>query len=105
MTAIKLAFDATVITMIFIGILAMLINLIKEKDFCVVCGDPSIGDFCCEAHENLHYDEEELSREEDEDDEQGEIERQERIGKALPFFRSQDEVDQFCIDQLNKYKN
>ena len=87
MPAIKLAFDATVITMIFIGILAMLINLIKSKKFCVVCGDPSISDFCCEGCENLHYDEEELSREEivdDEDDEQEEMERQERIGKALP---------------------
>ena len=84
--AIELAFDATVITMIFIGILAMLINLIKEKKFCVVCGDPSVGDFCCEAHENLHYDEEELNREEeiDEDDEQEIMEREERIGKALP---------------------
>ena len=85
--AIKLAFQATIITMIFIGILAMLINLIKPKKFCVVCGDPSISDFCCEGCENLHYDEEELSREEEidnEDDEQEEMERQERIGKALP---------------------
>ena len=84
--SIELAFDATVITMIFIGILAMLINLIKSKKFCVVCGDPSIGDFCCESCENLHYDEEELSREEeidDEDDGQEEMEREERIGKAL----------------------
>ena len=32
MEAIKLAFDATVITMIFIGILAMLINLIPSKE-------------------------------------------------------------------------
>ena len=85
--AFELALEATIITMIFIGILAMLINQIKSKNFCVICGDPSIGDFCCEAHENLHYDEEELSREEEideEDDEQGEIERQERIGKSLP---------------------
>jgi len=85
--SIKLAFEATIIMMAFIFILAMLINLIKSKKFCVVCGDPSIGDFCCEAHENLHYDEEELSREEeicDEDDEQKEMDRQERIGKALP---------------------
>ena len=84
--AFELAFDATVITMIFIGILAMLINLIKSKKFCVICGDPSISDFCCESCENLHYDEEELSREEivdDGDDEQGKIERQERISKAL----------------------
>ena len=84
MIAVKLALEATVITMIFIGIIAMLINRIKEKKLCVVCGDPSIGDFCCEGCENLHYDEEELSREEDEDDEQGEMERQERISKALP---------------------
>ena len=84
--AFELVFDATLITIIFIGILAMLINLIKSKKFCVVCGDPSITDFCCESCENLHYDEEELSREEEieEDDEQGEIDRQERIGKALP---------------------
>ena len=77
MTAIKLAFDATVITMIFIGILAMLINLIPSKKFCVVCGDPSIGDFCCEGCENLHYDEAELSRA-DEDDEEEEMGRGER---------------------------
>ena len=85
MIAFELAFEATVITMIFIGILAMLINLIKSKKFCVICGDPSIGDFCCESCENLHYDEEELSREEeiDEDDEQEEMEREEQIGKAL----------------------
>ena len=88
--AIKLALEATIITMIFIGIMAMLINLIKSKKFCVVCGDPSIGDFCCEACENLHYDEEELSREEEIDDgeilyeEDEEWERWERIGKALP---------------------
>ena len=72
MEAFKLAFEATVITMIFIGILAMLINLIPSKSFCVVCGDPSISDFCCEGCENLHYDEEELSREDEEDDEQRE---------------------------------
>jgi len=85
--AFELAFDATVITMIFIGILAMLINLIKSKKFCVVCGDPSIGDFCCEVHENLYNDEEEFSRMEviDEDvNEDVELERQERISKALP---------------------
>ena len=91
MMAIKLAFEATVITMIFIGIMALLINHIKSKKFCVVCGDPSIGDFCCEACENLHYDEEELSRDDwldaEEDEamaEQREMEREERISKALP---------------------
>ena len=85
MPAIKLAFDATVITMIFIGILAMLINLIKSKKVWVVCGDRYRSDLCCEAHENLHYDEEELSREEeiDEDDEQKEMEREERKSKAF----------------------
>lgn len=82
--AFELAFEATIITIAFIGILAMLINLIPNKKFCVVCGDPSIGDFCCEACENLHYDEEELNREEDVDDEQEELDRQERISKALP---------------------
>ena len=85
--SIELTFDATVITMIFIGILAMFINLIKSKKFCVVCGDPSVGDFCCEAHENLYNDEEKFSRLEviDEDvDEDIELERQERISKALP---------------------
>ena len=84
MEAFKLALEATVITMIFIGILALLINLIPNKSFCVVCGDPSISDFCCEGCENLHYDEEELSREEDVEDENDELERQERISKALP---------------------
>ena len=89
METIKLALEATIITMIFIGILAMLINLIKEKSFCVVCGDPSIGDFCCEVCENLYNDEEEFSREEEMEDgeiyeEDEEWERWERIGKALP---------------------
>ena len=87
--AIKLAIEFTVVTLLFIGILAMLINLIKSKKFCVVCGDPSIGDFCCEACENLYNDEEEFSREAivnaDELIEiQWELERQERISKALP---------------------
>ena len=66
--ALELAFDTTVITMIFLGILALLINHIKSKKFCVVCGDPSIGDFCCEGCENLHYDETELNREDEEED-------------------------------------
>ena len=86
MPAIKLAFDATVITMIFIGILAMLINLIKSKKFCVVCGDSSIGEYCCEACGNLRNDEEELSRTEiidEDDDEQGELEREERKSKCF----------------------
>jgi len=88
--AVKLAFDATVITMILIGILVLLINLIPSKKFCVVCGDPSIGDFCCEGCENIHYDEAEFSREEEIGDgeilydENEEWERWEKIGKALP---------------------
>ena len=82
--AIKLAVEFTVITLIFIGILAMLINLIKSKKFCVVCGERSITDFCCEGCENLHFSEEEFSRVDDEDDEQEEMEREERINKALP---------------------
>ena len=85
--AFELALETTVITMIFIGIMAMLINQIKSKKFCVVCGDSSIGNFCCEACENLYNDEEEFSRMEamgEDDDEQEELERQERISKALP---------------------
>lgn len=65
---------------------------IQHKKFCVVCGDPSRGDFCCNAHELLHYDEEEFSRDEildaDEDEalvEQRELEREERKGKAGLF--------------------
>ncbi len=91
MAAVKLAFEATVITMIFIGILAMLINKIKEKSFCVVCGDSCHGDFCCEMHELLFYDEEELSREEWLDAEEDEallelemMEREERRCKSIP---------------------
>jgi len=89
--AFKLALEATVITMLFIFGLALLIRLIKEKNTCPICGDPCRGKFCCEAHELLHYDEEEFSREEwldaEEDEalaEQEEMEREERMGKALP---------------------
>ena len=89
--AFKLAFQATIITMLFIGIMAMLINRIKQKNTCPVCGDPCQGKFCCEAHELLHYDEEELSRDDwldaEEDEalaEQRELEREEKISKALP---------------------
>lgn len=89
--AFKLAFEATVITMIFIGIMALLISLIKQKNICPICGDSCRGKFCCEAHELLHYSEEEFSREEwldaEEDEalaEQEELEREERIGKVLP---------------------
>ena len=89
--SVKLALDATVITMAFIFGLLWLISRIKQKKHCVVCGDSSIGDFCCETCELLHYDEEEFSREEwlgaEEDEalaEQEEMEREERISKAIP---------------------
>ena len=87
--SIKLAFEATVITMLFLGILAMLINRIKKKNICPICGDPCRGKFCCEAHEFLRYDEEELSRDDwldaEEDEvlaEQREMEREERKMKS-----------------------
>jgi len=68
MMAIKLAFEATIITMIFMGILALLINLIKSKNICPVCGDPipSDKDFCSEGCENDFYDDSHLEREKDE---------------------------------------
>ena len=91
MMAIKLALEATIITMIFIGIMALLISLIKQKNICPICGDPCRDKFCCEAHELLHYSEGEFSTEDwldaEEDEalaEQREMEREERIGKALP---------------------
>ena len=90
--AVKLALDATVITMAFIFGLAWLISLIKQKNTCSICGDPCQGDFCCEAHELLHYSEEEFSREEwldaEEDEalaEQEELDRGERNMKAGIF--------------------
>jgi len=90
--SIKLALEATVITMLFIFILAMLMNRIKQRKHCVVCGDPCQGKFCCEACELLHYDEEEFSREEwldaEEDEallEQEELEREERKEKSGLF--------------------
>ena len=85
---IKLAFQATVITMAFIFILAWLISLIKQKNTCPICGDPCQGDFCCEACELLHYSEEEFSREEviDADEEEdGELYRDEMNMKAGIF--------------------
>ena len=90
--SVKLAFEATVITMAFIFGLLWLISLIKPKNFCPVCGDPCQGKFCCEAHELLHYSEEEFSREEwldaEEDEalaEQRELEREERKEKSGLF--------------------
>ena len=89
--SVKLAFEATIITMIFIFGLLYLISRIKQKNICPICGDPCRGKFCCEAHEFLHYDEEELNRDEwldaEEDEalaEQREMEREEKISKALP---------------------
>ena len=86
---VKLAIEATVITMAFIFGLLYLISRIKQKKHCPICGDPCQGDFCCEAHENLHYDEEELSREEwldaEEEEEDGELYRDEMNMKAGIF--------------------
>jgi len=91
MPAVKLAFEFTVITMLFIFGFLWLISRIKQKNTCPICGDPCRGKFCCEAHELLHYDEEELSRddwldaeEEEALAEQEELEREERTSKALP---------------------
>lgn len=91
MPAIKLAFQATIITMAFIFILAWLINRIKQKNTCPICGDPCQAKFCCDAHELLFYDEEEFSREESMDAEeeealaeQEELEREERKCKSIP---------------------
>ncbi len=78
---IKEATYATVFTLFALFALLLLISWLKRKKFCVVCGDPSHGDFCSKGCEDLHYDEEEFNREEDE---QKELERQERISKALP---------------------
>ncbi len=82
---VREAIYATVFTLFVLFAFLYLINRFKQKKFCVVCGEPSQTDFCCEGCRNIHYDEEEFSREElIEDDEQEELERQERISKALP---------------------
>ena len=90
--SVKLAFQATVITMAFIFGLLYLISRIKQKKQCPICGKPCQGDFCCEAHELIYDDEEKFSREEsmdaDEEEallEQGELERGERNMKAGIF--------------------
>ena len=89
--SIKLAFEATVITMLFLGIMAMLISRIKQKNICPICGDPCRGKFCCEACDLLHFSEEEFSRKEevyaDEDENEAEfemMEREERKSKCIP---------------------
>ncbi len=83
---VEQAIHATVFTMLILFAFLLFINWLRPKNTCPICGDSCKGNFCCEAHENLHYDEEEFSRMEvmDEDDEQGEMEREERISKALP---------------------
>jgi len=58
------AIEATVATLATLFALLWFINQFRKKKFCVVCGEPSYDDFCCEAHELLHYDEEEFSRDE-----------------------------------------
>ena len=86
--SVKLAFQATVITMAFIFGLLWLISRIKQKNTCPICGDPCQGKFCCEACELLHYSEEEFSREEvidDEEEEDGELYRDEMNMKAGIF--------------------
>ncbi len=87
--AVKLAFEATVFTLCALGIIFLFINKFKQRNTCPICGDPCRAKFCCEAHELLHFDEEEFSREDwldaEEDEalaEQRELEREERIGKA-----------------------
>jgi hypothetical protein len=80
---VREAIYATVFSLFVLFAFLCLVMWFKRKKRCVVCGDPARGDFCCEGCENLHYDEEELNRD-DEDDEQEELERQERISKALP---------------------
>ena len=64
----------------------------EGKCGCIYCGDPCEKEFCCEAHELLHYDEEEFSGDEildaDENEalaEQRELEREERKSKAGLF--------------------
>lgn len=89
---VRTAIEATVITLIAIFVLLWVVDKLKKKKHCLICGEPSHGDFCCEAHELLHYDEEEFSREEamdaDEEEaliEQEELEREERKMKAGLF--------------------
>lgn len=93
---IKEAAYATVFTLFALFAFLWLVNLFKQKNTCPICGDSCQGDFCCDAHELLHYDEEEFSREEMMDAEldealaeQEELERQdderwERLTKCLP---------------------
>ena len=89
--AIKPALEATVFTLVILFAILYFINRIKQKNICPICGDPCQGKFCCEAHELLHYSEEEFSTEDwldaEEDEalaEQRELEREEKISKALP---------------------
>jgi len=96
MAAVKLALEATVITMLFIFILALLMNRIKQKpgkrfhikNYCLTCCEPVPSDkeFCSDGCENDFYDESHLEREEDEAlAEQRELEREERNMKAGIF--------------------
>ena len=61
---IELAIEATVATLAVIFAFLWFINQFTKKKNCLICGEPSYGDFCCKAHELLFYDEEEFSREE-----------------------------------------
>lgn len=68
---VELAIEATVATLAVIFAFFWFINQFTKKKNCLICGDPSHDDFCCEAHELLFFDEEELSREESMDVDEG----------------------------------
>lgn len=91
MKAVELAIEATVATLAAIFALFWFINQFRKKKNCLICGEPAHGDFCCETHELLFYDEDEFSREESMDAneeealaEQRELEREEKKCKSIP---------------------
>ena len=93
--AVKLALEATVITMLFIFGLLWLISLIKQKPgkrfqlsgYCLSCSDPipPNEDFCSEGCENDFYNESILDEEDEALSEQEELEREERKEKSGLF--------------------
>jgi len=94
MAAVKLAFQATVITMAFIFGLLYLISRIKQKpgrrfhikNYCLTCGDsvPTDKEFCSEGCENDFYNESILDEEDEALTELEMMEREEKKTKALP---------------------
>jgi len=81
--AVKIAVEATLIALLFILALFWGIGKLRRgKDFCVYCGDPSQGDFCCDAHENLFYSIDEDVGFDEDNAELDLILREERKGKA-----------------------